>query len=192
MDGDNIGRLAYLFLLGLAVGGWFIAENRANLGRTARQAAVWGLIFVGTVAAVGLWSDIRQDVLPRQSVVGDSSIEVPRAFDGHYYLVLHLNGVPVEFIVDTGATDVVLTLNDARRIGIDPDTLVFSGSATTANGTVRTAFARIDDVRLGDIRDRSLRVAVNGGEMTGSLLGMSYLRRFEKIEISGDRLILTR
>ena len=192
MDGDNIGRLAYLFLLGLAVGGWFIAENRANLGRTARQAAVWGLIFVGTVAAVGLWSDIRQDVLPRQSVVGDSSIEVPRAFDGHYYLVLHLNGVPVEFIVDTGATDVVLTLNDARRIGIGPDTLVFSGSATTANGTVRTAFARIDDVRLGDIRDRSLRVAVNGGEMTGSLLGMSYLRRFEKIEISGDRLILTR
>ncbi len=192
MDGDNIGRLAYLVLLGLAVGGWFIAENRANLGRTARQAAVWGLIFVGTVAAVGLWSDIRQDVLPRQSVVGDSSIEVPRAFDGHYYLVLHLNGVPVEFIVDTGATDVVLTLNDARLIGIDPDTLVFSGSATTANGTVRTAFARIDDVRLGDIRDRSLRVAVNGGEMTGSLLGMSYLRRFEKIEISGDRLILTR
>ena len=192
MDGDNIGRLAYLVLLGLAVGGWFIAENRANLGRTARQAAVWGLIFVGAIAAVGLWSDIRDDVLPRQSVVGKGTIEVPRGFDGHYYLVLHLNDVPVDFIVDTGATDVVLTLMDARRIGIDIDGLVFSGVASTANGTVRTAFARIDDVRLGTIRDRAITVSVNGGEMAGSLLGMSYLRRFEKIEIAGGRLILTR
>ena len=192
MDGDNIGRLAYLVLLGLAVGGWFIAENRANLGRTARQAAVWGLIFVGAIAAVGLWSDIRDDVLPRQSVVGKGTIEVPRGFDGHYYLVLHLNDVPVDFIVDTGATDVVLTLIDARRIGIDIDGLVFSGVASTANGTVRTAFARIDDVRLGTIRDRAITVSVNGGEMAGSLLGMSYLRRFEKIEIAGGRLILTR
>lgn len=192
MDGDNIARLAYLVLLGLAVGGWFIAENRANLGRTARQAAVWGLIFVGAIAAVGLWSDIRDDVLPRQSVVSEGTIEVPRNFDGHYYLVLHLNDVPVDFIVDTGATDVVLTLKDARRIGIDIDGLVFSGVASTANGTVRTALARIDDIRLGNIRDRGLTVSVNGGEMTGSLLGMSYLRRFEKIEISGGRLILTR
>jgi len=192
MDGDNFGRLAYLVLLGLAVGGWFIAENRANLGRTVRQAAVWGLIFVGAIAAVGLWSDIRDDVLPRQSVVGEGTIEVPRNFDGHYYLVLHLNDVPVEFIVDTGATDVVLTLKDALRIGIDIDGLVFSGVASTANGTVRTAFARVDDVRLGNIRDRGITVSVNGGEMTGSLLGMSYLRRFEKIEIAGGRLILTR
>lgn len=192
MDGDNFGRLAYLVLLALAVGGWFIAENRANLGRTVRQAAVWGLIFVGAIAAVGLWSDIRDDVLPRQSVVGEGRIEVPRNFDGHYYLVLHLNDVPVEFIVDTGATDVVLTLKDALRIGIDIDGLVFSGVASTANGTVRTAFARVDDVRLGNIRDRGITVSVNGGEMTGSLLGMSYLHRFEKIEIAGGRLILTR
>ncbi|MGR3343085.1 MAG: retropepsin-like aspartic protease family protein [Paracoccaceae bacterium] len=192
MDGDNIARLAYLVLLGLAVGGWFIAENRANLGRTARQAAVWGLIFVGAIAAVGLWSDIRDDVLPRQSVVSEGTIEVPRSFDGHYYLVLHLNDRRLHFIVDTGATDVVLTLKDARRIGIDIDGLVFSGVASTANGTVRTALARVADVRLGNIRDRGLTVSVNGGEMTGSLLGMSYLRRFEKIEITGGGLILTR
>ena len=132
------------------------------------------------------------DVLPRQSVIGEGTIQVPRAFDGHYYLVLELNGVPVECIVDTGATDVVLTLDDARRIGIDPDSLVFSGSASTANGTVRTALARVDDVQLGNIRDRGLMVAVNSGEMAGSWLGMSYLRRFTKIEITGGDLILTR
>jgi len=192
MDSDNIARLAYLVLLALAVGGWFIAESRGNLGKTTRQAAVWGLIFIGVIAAVGLWSDIRDDVLPRQSVVSPGVISVPREFDGHFYLTLRLNDIPVEFIVDTGASDVVLSLADAERIGINTDTLVFSGQANTANGVVKTAFTRIDNVQLGDIQDRAMQVSVNGGVMDGSLLGMSYLRRFESIEIRGDQLLLTR
>lgn len=192
MDNDEVARLAYLILLALAVGGWFIVEQRQNLGRMVKQAAVWGMIFIGAVAAVGLWSDIRDDVLPRQAVVGTGIIEVPRRFDGHYYLTLQLNSVDVEFIVDTGATDVVLTMQDARRVGLDPDNLAFSGQANTANGIVRTAFTRVDEVRLGDIIDRNLSISVNGGKMDGSLLGMSYLRRFESIEIRGDKLLLTR
>jgi len=192
MSGDNFGQLAYLVLLGLAIGGWFIAENRKNLGRTTRQAAVWGLIFIGTIAAVGLWSDISRTVMPRQSVLSGGVIEVPRAPDGHYYLVAQLNGVPVRFIVDTGASDVVLTMQDAKRVGIDTAALVFSGSASTANGTVRTAFTRIKDLQLGNIRDTNVTVSVNGGAMDGSLLGMSYLRRFQRIEIAGNKLILQR
>ena len=192
MSGDDLGRLAYLVLLGLAVGGWFLAENRKNLGKTARQAAVWGLIFVGVIAAVGLWSDIRDDVLTRQSVVSERAIEVARARDGHYYLVARLNDVPVRFVVDTGATDVVLTREDARRVGIDLNSLVFSGSAGTANGMVRTAYARVDEMRLGSIVDDDVPVAVNRGEMDSSLLGMAYLGRFGRIEISGNKLLLER
>jgi len=62
----------------------------------------------------------------------------------------------------------------------------------TANGTVRTASARVDEITLGDIRDTGLRVSVNEGEMPQSLLGMAYLRRFARIEIADDTLILTR
>ena len=192
MSADNFGQLAYLLLLLLAVGGWFVAEQRANLGKTARQAAAWGLIFVGVIAAVGLWGDIRSNVLARQQVTGAGRIEVPRNVDGHYYLVARLNGKPVRFIVDTGASDVVLTPEDARRVGIDTTALAFSGTATTANGTVRTAHVRIREFRLGDIVDRNIAVSVNGGDMDGSLLGMSYLRRFSRIEIADNRLILTR
>ncbi len=184
METDDFGRMAYLIILGVAVGGWFLAENRANLGKSARQAAVWGFIFIGVIGAVGLWSDIRDDVMPRQSVIGEGQVEVPRGFDGHYYLVLTLNDVPVEFVIDTGASDVVLSLKDAARIGIDPDQLVFSGQANTANGIVSTARTRIDDVRLGDVAEPTLSVSVNGGEMEGSLLGMTYLRRFGSIEIT--------
>lgn len=192
MSGDDYGRLAYLALILLAVGGWFIAESRNNLGKTARHAAIWGLIFIGTIGAVGLWPSIRDEIMPRQSVISSGVIEVPRGVDGHYHLVLTISGVAVDFIVDTGATDVVLSPQDARRVGLDPADLNFSGTARTANGVVRTARAQVRDVRLGDIVDLRLGVSVNGSEMDSSLLGMSYLQRFERIEIAADRLILTR
>ncbi|MGR3511792.1 MAG: TIGR02281 family clan AA aspartic protease [Paracoccaceae bacterium] len=191
MDSADLPRLFYLVLLGAAVVGWFIAENRGNLGATARMAMVWGLIFVGIVAVYGLWDDIRSDVLPRQAVLEeDRIIEVPRSNDRHFNLTLRLNGEPVRFVVDTGATDMVLSMADARRAGINPDDLAFSGTARTANGTVSTAYTRIDEVAIGSVTFENVRVAVNGGEMSGSLLGMSFLDRFERVEISGNRLRL--
>ena len=136
---------------------------------------------------------MRDDVIPRQSVsVGEGAIAVPRSRDGHYYLTLNLNGTDVRFIVDTGATDVVLTQADAARIGIDPDSLRFTGIARTANGTVRTAPVRLDVVRLEGFTDRGIGAFVNEGALDTSLLGMGYLERFDRIEIQRDRLILTR
>lgn len=192
MDSYDIGRLAYLVLLLVAVGGYFVAHGRRNLNKMAQQAALWGLIFLGAVAGYGLWTDVSSDLAPRQAVLGTGQLEVPRMFDGHFYVTARLNGEPVDFVVDTGATDVVLTRADAARIGIDPGALAFSGIATTANGSVRTARARVAEITLGDFTDRDLAVLVNEGEMDQSLLGMTYLRRFEKIEIAGDRLRLTR
>ena len=193
MDQGEIPRLAYLVLLGIAVGGWFIAENRQSLGKTARQAVVWGLIFLGVIAGVGLWEDIRDDVAPRQAIFEEGArIEVPRGPDGHYRLTLGVNGTPVDFIVDTGASSVVLSDADARRAGIDPDTLRFTGIANTANGIVRTAQVRLDEITLGGITARNFPVSVNGGEMDFSLLGMDYLETFERIEISSGRLVLER
>ncbi|QQA41384.1 TIGR02281 family clan AA aspartic protease [Pelagovum pacificum] len=192
MDGDDIARIAYLSLLGAAIGGWFLMQNRGQLGKMAQQAAVWALIFVGVVAAVGLWSDIRDDVMPRQSVISENVIEIPRGPDGHYSIRAEVNGVPLDFVVDTGASQIVLSRQDAERVGIDPDGLVYSGSAQTANGIVGTAPVSLDRLAVGPIEDRNVRAYVNEGELFGSLLGMGYLNRFERIEIEGDRLILTR
>lgn len=192
MDGDDIGRLIYLVLLGAAIGGFFIVENRGQMGKMARVAAVWVLIFIGAIAAVGLWDDIKRDVSPRQSAFDGDRLEVPVAPDGHFYLTLDLDGTPVRFVVDTGASDMVLSERDARRIGIKTETLVYLGQASTANGTVATAPVRIGLVNLGGIEDRDVRATVNGGELDTSLLGMSYLSRFDKLEISRDRLVLVR
>ena len=192
MENVPFDRLIYLVILGAAVAGWFFAENRQSLGKSARMALAWGLIFLGFVAAYGLWGDIQSDFLPQQAVLEDGRlIEVPRGRDGHFHLTIELNGTNVDFLVDTGASDVVLTKSDAERIGLDLDDLAFLGTARTANGEVRTAYTTIDNVALGPVIFRNVGVAVNSGEMSGSLLGMSYLDRFSRIEISGNEMRLT-
>ncbi|MBC7164741.1 MAG: TIGR02281 family clan AA aspartic protease [Roseovarius sp.] len=192
MEHLDTPRLVYLVILGSAIGLWLFVHNRAARGKLAQYAAIWGLIFLGAIAVVGLWGDIRQTVLPRQSMMADGRIEVPRAPDGHYYLTAEVNGVPLRLVVDTGASQIVLSQSDARRAGIDTGGLVYTGRAFTANGEVRTAPVRLDRVEVGPIRDTNVRAVVNGGEMAGSLLGMEYLQRFSRVEITGGRLVLER
>ena len=82
MDNSDYASLIYLVLLGGAVLMWFFAQNRASMGKLTQQALVWGLIFVGVIAAVGLWGDIRQTVRPSQTVLAqDQRIELPRSPD---------------------------------------------------------------------------------------------------------------
>jgi aspartyl protease family protein len=151
----------------------------------------WGLIIVGLMAGYGLWQDMGGSFTPRQTIAAQGEITLPRARDGHYYLTLEIAGQPVEFMVDTGASSVVLTREDAQKLGIDPDTLVYLGTAQTANGIVRTARVTLDDVRLGSFTDPTLTAYVNDGDMGGSLLGMDYLGQFH-IEIAADRMVLRR
>jgi aspartyl protease family protein len=86
----------------------------------------------------------------------------------------------------------VLSLHDAQRIGIDPASLAFTGQAMTANGTVQTARVRVPKVELGGTVERNVPASVTQGEMEGSLLGMSYLQRFARIEIAGGKMVLER
>ncbi len=191
MDGDILARVFYLVLILLALGGWAIAEYRGRMGFALRSALAWAAIFVAVMAGYALWGDIRTRMAPMQTVSEGGQIEVPRAEDGHYYLTLKVGDTPVHFLVDTGATNVVLTKEDARRLGFAPDELMYVGEAQTANGTVRSARVTLQDVTLGPVKDSRLIAWVNDGEMQDSLLGMDYLGLFH-IEIARDTLILTR
>ncbi len=193
MDEFDTANLIYLALLGGAILLWFVVQNRESLGKVTQQALIWGLIFIGAIAAVGLWEDIRNNVTPRQAVLsGGDRIELPRSQDGHYYLTADVNGTPVTFVVDTGATNIVLSLDDAAAIGLDLDALEYYGRALTANGEVRTAPVTLDDVTVGSLRFEQIQALVNEGELDTSLLGMDYLQRFSSVEISGGTLVLRR
>lgn len=191
-DTFDYARLTYLVILAAAVLFWFVAQNRASLGKLVQQALIWGLIFLGAIAVVGLWDDIRQTVRPMQTTIEDGRIELPRAPDGHYYLTADINGEPVRFVVDTGASQVVLSHADAEKVGIDTSKLAYLGRAYTANGMVRTAPVRLGTVAVGGVRHEDVRAVVNEGDMDQSLLGMSYLQLYSSIEITGGTLVLTR
>jgi aspartyl protease family protein len=189
MDGETLARVGYLALILVALGGWVMVEFRQRMGQALRMAMAWGLIFVGMIAGYGLWTDIRQDIMPVQVLDADGAIEVPRAQDGHYYLTLRINDVEMPFMVDTGASGLVLSLPDAERLGIAPDSLRFLGQASTANGIVRTAQVTLPEIELGPFRNENFRAYVTEGEMEGSLLGMDYLGQF-RMEFTDGRMIL--
>lgn len=191
MDGNDYGRILYLGLLLLAVGGYVLVEYRHRMGQALRVASAWGLIFVGVVAGYGLWNDIRPDLIPRQMVTEGGEIAIPRAQDGHFYLTLDVGGTPIRFMADTGASNMVLSTQDAERLGIDPASLVYLGTARTANGTVRTARVELPQVALGPFRDTDFPAWVNEGDMGISLLGMEYLGLY-RVEIAGDQMVLRR
>lgn len=185
-------RLAYLTLLLLALGAFVVVEFRRDAGSTLRAVLAWGLIFLAAIGAAGLWQDISRDVMPRQAMLDPTRIEVPLGPDGHFHLTAELNGTPVRFIVDTGASALALSPRDARRAGIDLERLVYAGQARTANGIVPTATVRLDRVAIGDILDENVPAMVIQADIDRSLLGMDYLRRFARVSFEGDSMILER
>ena len=109
--------------------------------------------------------------------------------DRHFKLDLKVNGTPITFILDTGASDIVLSQDDAARVGLDPDSLPYLGQARTANGTVGLARVELAEVVLAEggleFRDLNVPAFVNEGELDVSLLGMGYLSRYARIAIEG-------
>lgn len=187
------GQILGALFMALIVIAMVLQLGGRGLHRTLQNAAIWALIFVGAIAAAGLWDDISGDLTPRQATFStEGRVEVPRSFDGHYYLTLDVNGSPVNFVVDTGATEIVLRKEDAVAVGLDLDTLQYFGRANTANGEVRTALVRLNSVSIGGIGDSNVPAYVNDGDLFQSLLGMSYLSRWDKLEIQDNKLVLTR
>ena len=193
MDTTDTGNLIYLLVLLGGVGIWFFASGASSALRGLQHAAAWVLIFLVVIAGVGIWQESLSRFPASQVRIEDTGrIVAERARDGHYHLTLDVNGVATDFLVDTGATDIVLTRDDAQAAGLVIEELNFIGRAKTANGEVRTAPVRLDRVNLGPVVDRNVYAVVNDGQMQQSLLGMGYLQRWGKIEITGGELILTR
>ncbi|MER2508075.1 MAG: TIGR02281 family clan AA aspartic protease [Amaricoccus sp.] len=192
MTGDDIAHAIYLVILLVFLLGVFTVGGR-NMGRKLRDLLVWVLIFAMVVIAYGFRDRLSEGLFPSGTrQVSADAIELRRLGDGHFHADLKVNGAQVRFIVDTGATQLVLSRDDAAAAGIDVSNLAYLGRAETANGPIATATVRLDEVTFGDFVDHDLTASVGAGDLGVSLLGMDYLNRFAKIEISDDLMRLTR
>ncbi|MCB1488429.1 MAG: TIGR02281 family clan AA aspartic protease [Bauldia sp.] len=110
---------------------------------------------------------------------------------GHFLVDASVNGRAIEAMVDTGASTVALNAETARRLGVNPPIRTYTIPVSTANGTVRAAGVSLSEVRLGGIRLHNVEAMVlPDGLLATNLLGMSFLGRLSKFELSGSRLIL--
>ncbi|RED13296.1 retropepsin-like aspartic protease family protein [Pontivivens insulae] len=193
MADSEVASLIYLSIILIALAGSMFGVYRGRLGKMLKGVLGWALIFGVLVVGYTYRETIEDAVLPAQTVsIGTGKIEIRRRFDGHYHADALVNGVPVDFIVDTGASSIVLSQQDAERIGIPMDRLDFSGRARTANGEVRLASVRLGEIRIGDVVDQNLPAVVNGGEVHTSLLGLEYLDRFDSVSLNGSIMVLER
>ena len=191
MDSDTTMRLIYLSLLALAIGGWAMAEMRGRIGQSLHYLLVWGMIAMGLIAGYGLWNEVQTSLMGAKQSSDQGSITLPRAQDGHFYAELAINNRVIRFLIDTGATAMVLTKQDVASLGIDPEALKFDGEAFTANGSVRTAEVVLDQVSFGPYTDTGFAADVNDGDLDVSLLGMTYLSLY-RVSVTGDEMILSR
>lgn len=111
--------------------------------------------------------------------------------DGQFVVRTTTNNKSISMLIDTGASHVVLSASDARTLGINLDKLNYVIPINTANGSTLAARQTIDVISIGPIRiNRIDALIAREGDLTQSLLGMSFLRRLRSYEVTGDFLVL--
>ena len=175
-----------------------IFVRRVNVKETVRNVALW--VGIAAVLILGLsYRDeieriamrVRSELVPGYALsTGENALTLTASADGHFYVFGQANGVQVRFLIDTGATDTVLSPSDAASLGIDVRALDFSRVYQTANGMGRGAPYTLDSLAVGPIAFQNMPVSINEAPMGSSLLGMTFLRRLSAFEIQGRQLIL--
>ena len=116
--------------------------------------------------------------------------QVSKAADGHYWAEAQVNGRQVRFLVDTGASAVALTPEDARRLGFEPSGLDYAFDVNTANGKARAARIQLASISVAGARVADVDAFVIERGLDTSLLGMTYLGRLSRFEATRNALIL--
>jgi aspartyl protease family protein len=202
LDGNQIARAIVLVAILIFVLAGVI--GRGSFGRAARYAVIWSAIVV--VALVGYtYRDELGAVLERvsaelfpgdaastQTVEGGTVVIGQSRRSNHFIAVATVNNAPIEMLVDTGASVVTLTPEDARLAGISTRGLRYDVRVETANGTARAAPVVLDRIAIGPIEERRVAALVaEEGTLEMSLLGLNFLQSLSSFTFAGKQLILT-
>jgi aspartyl protease family protein len=158
------------------------------------QRFVFGTVAFGV--AIGLAAPSHRGVARPAQVreidtsYGTKAIVLNRADNGHFYADGQVNGHGVHFLVDTGATDVVLTRADAQAIGLDfsPDRFTVIGRG--ASGDVHGEEVELGSIQIGNKEVDGIRAVIVADGLDVSLLGQSFLERVSSVNIAGDEMTI--
>jgi len=133
----------------------------------------------------------RPVAAPEPTPTNSRSVILSRDGRGHFQLNARVDGRRLSFMVDTGASVIALTADDAAMLGIHPSASEFTALVSTANGTLKAAPVELDRVEVEDITVRNVAAMVlPDGALRDNLLGMSFLSRLHRWEFAGGKLVL--
>ncbi len=165
--------------------------------KLALAVVVTGLIVVflvdreeGSVAPLAL----SRDLAPARdrAVAGPTSeLALKAGSRGHFVVEAEINGETLRFLVDTGASSIYLTPDDAAQLGWTPQRLTYSERYQAAGGEIRAAPITLRTLRIGQLELYDLPASVGESPGAISLLGMTFLKSLESYEVRGDTLILS-
>ncbi|WHO71117.1 TIGR02281 family clan AA aspartic protease [Rhizobium sp. BT03] len=200
LQSDDFVRVVYLLpiALMLSAGIW---ARRSSIGETMRHMMIWLVIILALVTvylyrqdALGVGNRLLAGLVPGRAVVvttseGGQEIILHKLLNGHFEADVAVNGQTIEMLVDTGASMVALSHEDAERIGIDLSRLSYSMTVMTANGRGRAAPVTLDQVAIGPIVRNNVAASVaEDGRLDQSLLGMSFLETLGSLQMQTDEL----
>jgi aspartyl protease family protein len=195
---QDFGSLAYTIALLVFLSGTVMVMFRERFVQAITAALLW--VVVGLLLVVGysyrfelhdVVDRVHAELSPGYAISHGRSVEIARANSGDFDVRAQINGAPIAMVLDTGASSVVLTPDDAKAAGLPLEVLNYTVNIDTANGRTRAAPVTLDRIAVGGLVERSVEALVaQPGQLRTSLLGMSFLNRLQSWEVSGDRLLL--
>lgn len=205
MSNDAFARLVAGLSLIIFLGGAVASSYRGRIFQAAKHLAGWTAAFFVLVALYAYRSELAVvadrvigELRPQGTqinITGSTgvghAVRIKRGWSGHFVVTAEIEKKPIEMIVDTGASTVVLRHQDAGRLGINTRSLHYTVPVQTANGSSYAARVILDDIRIGNLRVNSVETLVaKPGSLHQSLLGMSFLSRLRSYEFAGEYLEL--
>jgi aspartyl protease family protein len=176
-----------LFLIAIAIG-WFMPSDGSSqlvIGPTEQPVQIIKASAPAEQRAPSLEKERANDI-PQ---IAPDKITLNRAVDGHFYADLDVNYGKVRFLVDTGASMVALTGDDAQKLGLTWNDVELETIARGASGDVRGKLVMIDKMQIGNFQANNVRAAIIPQGLDVSLLGQSFLARVGSVNIQNDKMV---
>jgi len=202
VENYDFSRLIWFGAFGTLVGAGLLRSGRP-LGDMARNLGTWAVIVLALIAGYqyryelqDIASRVTAGLIPGSPLAlgvedGHATVTLDKADNGHFEARILVNGAAVRAVVDTGATSIVLTAEDAQAAGFNPAALNFTIPVSTANGMARAAAVKTDEVAIGGIVRKGMPVMIAApGMLSQSLLGMNFIGSLSGFDVRGDRMVL--
>ena len=173
-------------------------SRRIGFGQIVRTALTWVAIFAVFIVGfsyqneiLAVWNRVSGEITGanEQLVVGDS-LRIRQSADGHFWVNATVNGLPVRFLIDSGATTTAMTLQTAVSAGIEISESQFPVILSTANGSVEAKRGKIQSLQIGPLIVRELPVVVAEEFGESNVIGMNFLSKLRSWRVEGAEMVL--